>query len=339
MSSQLPDIEWSTTATQLTVALWDANGDTRFIEVTLTAVDGKVRLWEVREAVEQRMRDQNEQRMNMRVQWKEPSTSSWSSQGVAVHYCDAEFDGDAATWLQAHFLTTQAWKPLPVDGRTEKLSFYEATVGTDVAPTVLVVYSLNGAVTSQTITPSEQVLSLDSVMTHSWTLDDIVEQMTLEEGENPEILALSISIGNRMMSYYRALEPTIVMGFRNCFNVDEWVELHAATTRKIKDERKQAMVSRKAVNYDLHRVVEYEVQTAPLTYAHALWIDQLLTSHKVWLADGSEVVITDGEANVTDDNAATNTVKFTWRRATGRAQIVVQETDQIFTEEYSQQYS
>lgn len=341
MSSQLPDIVWSTSAVSLTVGLWDANGDTRFVEVTLTAVSGSVKLWEVREAVERRMRSANEQRMNLRVQWKEPSAESWSSQAVRVHYCDIEMDGSADTWLTTHFLTTQAWKPLPLDGRTETLSFYHPTTGVDVSAELMAVCRhANGVVRAYELPGQETVLSVDQVQTYSWTLADMQELADEEAGEAVEIAAVTIRVGQRVMNYYRSPSPNLVMGFRNCFNVAEWAALNCATKRKVKDERKQAMVARNATLYDPHRTVEYEVQTAALSMSHALWLDQLLTSHSAWLADGTAVVITDGEMAASDDNAVLNTCKFTWRRASGRAHIVVETPDDgIFTDEFTYQFN
>ena len=100
-----------------------------------------------------------------------------------------------------------------------------------------------------------------------------------------------------------------------------------------------AMVGRRAVRYGRGRAVEYETETAPLMMAHALWLDQALTSPKTWLADGTPIVITDSDISVTDDRAALNTVKFTWRRADGRAHIVVEQSDRIFTEEFTRQFN
>lgn len=340
MSSQLPDIVWETTAASLTIGLWDANGDTRFVEVSLTAVDGSVRLWDVREAVERRMRTQNEQRMNMMVQWKEPSASNWTSQAVAIHFCDAEFTGNAATWMTSHFLTTQSWKPLPLDERTEVLSFYHPTTGVDVsAEWMAVCRHDNGTVQAYELPGQEEVLSVDQVQTFEWTLAQLQALADTAAGETVEVLAVAIRVGQRVMNYYRSLLPNLVMGFRNCFNVPEWAALNCATKRKIKDERKKAMVGRQMTLYDTHRDVEYEVETAPLAMAHALWLDQLLTTHSAWLPDGTPVVITDGTMEASDDNAVMNICKFTWRRASGRAHIVVEQRDDgIFTDEFSYQF-
>ncbi len=51
LSSQIPDLEWESTAETVVVALWDSYCDARFVEVTLRPHGGKVRLWEVRESV------------------------------------------------------------------------------------------------------------------------------------------------------------------------------------------------------------------------------------------------------------------------------------------------
>lgn len=340
MSSQLPDIEFSTSAAKLIVALYDTTNNTRFLQVTLTAVSGMVTLTEVREAVEQRMADSDQRRLALQVQWRENDTDSWSSTPVRVHYCDLNFDGDADTWMLTHFLTTQSWKPMPLDGRTEMLHLYHPTAGEQVTFAMQAMCRLaDGTVTPITLSQSSSIVATDDVIGYTWTLQDVETQVEQQIEEAADILAISVMAGQRTMNYYRTLQPDLVLRFRNCFNVDEWAAINCATRRKVKDDRDTAMVGRRAVRYGRGRAVEYETETAPLMMAHALWLDQALTSPKTWLADGTPIVITDSDISVTDDRAALNTVKFTWRRADGRAHIVVEQSDRIFTEEFTRQFN
>ena len=342
LSSQLPDLEFTTDAAQLTVALYDPNGDERFLEVTLWASGGKVTLMEVREAVEQRMRALGEARMNMRVLWREPDAPSWTSQGVAVHYCSKDVSGDAVTLLDNHFLSTVEWKPLPPEGASETLYFYERVQGTDVTPSLTVSYrDAGGEVGHLSIAASEVLTSTDAVQSVTWTLATVRERVAAEVEGAFTLLAVTVRVGARTMQYYRTEpEPTVSFLFLNCFNVPEWARLSCSTTVKTKDERNVGYVARRRVLYNSSPEVTHEVQTSPLSMAHAAWLDQLVTSCGVWLADGTEVVITEGESEVSDDHSTLNSLKFAWQRADGRGTIAaVEAVERIFTEEFTYQFS
>ena len=342
MSSQLPDLEFSTSAARLTVALYDPNGDERFLEVTLWASSGTVKLMEVRGAVEQRMRAKTEARMNMRVLWREPDAQSWTSQAVAVHYCYKDVSGDALTWLDNHFLSTVDWKPLPPDGVSETLYFYERVQGVDVTPSMRVSYrDTGGAVAHLLLAASESLTSTDAVQSVSWSLATVRERVAAEVEEDFTLLAVTVRVGNRTMQYYRTEPaPNAAFQFLNCFNVPEWAWVTCSTVTKTKDDRKVGFVARRRVLYDPNREVSHEVQTSPLPMEHAEWLDQLVTSEGVWLADGTPIVITEGECAVSDNNGTLNSVKFTWLRADSRGNLAVTTlAAKIFTEEFTYQFT
>lgn len=342
LSSHLPDLVFTTTSAQLTVALYDPQGDERFLEVNLWSTGGAVTLMEVREAVEQRMRSLGEARMNLRVLWKEPDASSWTSQGVAVHYCDKDVSGDGVTWLDTHFLSTVDWKPLPADGVAETLYFYERVSGTDVTPEVTVWYrGTDGAVAQLSVASSEPLTSTDAVQSVTWTLATVRARVAAAVAGKFTVLAVAVRVGSRTMHYYRTEpEATASFLFLNCFNVPEWAWLTCSTVTKTKDERKVGFVARRRVLYNPSREVSHEVQTSALPLEHASWLDQLITSAGVWLADGTPVVITEGECAVSDDHGAVNSVKFTWLRVDGRGSLTVPaRVSRIFTEAFTYQFS
>lgn len=342
MSSQLPDLVFTTSAAQLTVALYDPNGDTRFLEVTLCPTSGAVTLYEVRDVVEQRMRALDESRMNMRVLWKEPDAESWTSQGVAVHYCDKDMSGDAMTWLDTHFLSTLDWKPLPPDGAAETLYFVERAAGADVTPTINVAYrGEHGAVEHLTIVADEPLIADGSVQSVTFDMATVTARVGAVVEGSFTILAVTVRVGGRAMQYYREEpEANASFLFLNCFNVPEWARLTCSTVTKTKDEHKVGYVARRRVLYNPGREVEHEVQTSALPQAVAEWIDQLITSPGVWLADGTPAVITEGECAVSDDNGALNSVKFTWLRSDGRGSLQVSaRASRIFTQAFTYQFT
>lgn len=330
-TSQLPDLEWSTDLDALTVSLYCPAGDVgRILEVTLTAVSGTVTLLEVREAVERRMRHLNKSYIPLVVQWKEPESNAYtSSNTLQVYYCSKNVGESCSTWIENHFLTTLKSKPLPPTGATERLTFF-APRAMVVSPVTHAVCRLaSGDVRSIEVSVFGNVTVSPGVKgVLSWTLDAVLDAAQEANEDVEEVLAFTIQAGSRVMNYYKpAVKPTAAFAFLNCFNVAEIAWLNCVTTKKTKDARKVAHVAHRATLYDLDLQVTHEVETCPLPLAEANWLDQLLTSPLAWLGDGTAIVITDGDASISDDYAVMNSVKFTWQRDDGRDLNNIDETD------------
>ena len=343
LSSQLPDPEWSSSSEHVLVALYDTAEDSPFLRVTLTPHDGRVRLWELREAVEQHMRSKYVSLITLEVWIAEAGDSeTTTSATVNVVYCDRDVTGDATEWLDNRFLCTLDWKPLPPDGADETLYFCERAAQTDVTPTINVAYrGEHGAVEHQTIVADEPLIADGAVQSVTFDMATVAARVAdIVEGRFT-ILALTVRVGGRAMQYYREEpEANASFLFLNCFNVPEWARLTCSTVTKTKDERKVGYVARRRVMYNPCREVEHEVQTAALLVATAEWIDQLITSPGVWLPDGSPIVITEGECAVSDDNSTLNSAKFTWLRSDGRGSLqMAARASRIFTQAFTYQFT
>lgn len=337
LSSMLPDIEWTTNAKQVTVTLTADDATAPFLTSELWAHDGTVCLYEVREAVEKYMRAHDLAAMTLHVS----ISAIENTATVKVIYCDKVPPGDVDNLLTSRFLTTATWKPLPPEGITETLSFCEPIAEVDVTPTFLVsLRDSAGDVRHVTLTASENLTATGTVQTVLISTDAIRSHLAQVVESDFELLALNVRVGSRSMQYYRQEpHPNAAFLFMNCFNVPELALLQCATTTKTKDERKIGYVGRRRVKYNPNRTVEHEVQTAPMPMEQARWIDQLVTSPTVWLTDGAQVVITDGECEVSDDNAALSSVKFTWMYSDARGSLTMPEAVQrIFTEEFTYQF-
>ena len=343
MSSQLPDPEWSSSSEHVLVELYDTSEGIQFLLVTLTPHDGRVRLWELREAVEQHMRSMDVSLITLEVRIAEVGDSeSTTSATVNVVYCDKDVIGAAALWLDNRFLSTVDWKPLPPEGAAETLYFVERVTGADVTPSINVAYrGASGEVQHLTIAASEPLTADGSVQSVTFDMATVAARVGAVVDGPFTVLALTVHVGHRAMQYYReAPEANASFLFLNCFNVPEWARLTCSTTTKTKDERKLGRVGRRRVLYNPSREVEHEVQTSPLEMAHAAWIDQLITSPGVWLADGTPVVITEGECAVSDDNGALNSAKFTWLCSDGRGLLqVTARALRIFTSAFTYQFT
>lgn len=343
MSSQLPDPEWSSSSERVMVALYDTSEDYPFLHVTLTPHAGRVRLWEARETIERHMRSKDVSLLDLEVWIAEAGDADvTTSATVRVVYCDKDVSGAAAEWLDNRFLSTLDWKPLPPEGAAETLYFIERVTGADVTPSIHVAYrGASGAVLHLTIAASEPLAADGAVQSVTFDMATVSARVAAVVEGTFSILAVTVCVGRRAMQYYReAPEANAAFLFLNCFNVPEWARLTCSTVTKTKDERKVGYVGRRRVLYNPSREVSHEVQTAALPQNRAAWIDQLLTSPGVWLADGTPVVITESECAVSDDNGTLNSAKFTWLRSDGRGLLqVTARASRIFTRAFTYQFT
>lgn len=335
-SSQLPDFRWQTDEEALTVCLYCPTDGVYILELTLTAVGGYVDMLEVRDAVERKMRYLNKDQIYLLVQWKEPGTRYYNiSGGCNVYYCTQNVVGNCSAWLDAHFLTTLKSKPLPIGDAVERLYFY-APRAMVVTPHVSVTCRMSDdSVRTLSVSFFEATSASASVKANlSWTLPRMLAAAQDADADAVEVLAVAIQAGSRVMTYYKpALQPDLAITFLNCFGLTEIAWLNCVTTKKTKDSRKVAHVAHRAKVYDLDLQVTYETETCPLPLEMADWLSQLVTSQLAWLGDGTAIVITDGDASISDDAATMNTVKFTWQRDDSRDLMNIDGVDiNIFTQ-------
>lgn len=335
-SCQLPDLEWNTDSESLTVSLYCPSNGGDLLVVNLAAVGGKVKLWEVRETVERWMRHRNRPVIPLVVRWKEASAGGYQYANATprVYYCSEAIGESCSNWFQYHFFSTATEKILPVDGATERL-YFTNPYNFIFTPKALVTYRLqDGTVRGEDLDLDNVQAVPGDVSLVSFTVDALRARVEALLETSVEVIAVTVRVGQRSMVYYKPeLPATAAFAFMNMFGVTEVAWLHCATTTKRKDGRKIANVARRAAVYDMDLEVTHEVETAPLPLATAQWLAQLVTSPKVWLADGTPVIITDGTSEVNDDHSVMNTVKFTWKRDDNRGTLGESAEDiQIFTQ-------
>lgn len=336
-SSQLPDLKWQTDEEALTVSLYCPDGSVgRILELTLTAVSGYVDLLEVRDAVERKMRYLHKDHIPLVVQWKVPESNSYtSSSTIQVYYCVQNIVGSCSAWIEAHFLTTLKSKPLPAGDATERLYCYNPRSISVIPQTWATCRRSDGSVRTIEVSYFESMtVGISPICMLSWTLPNMLATAQGEDDTVVEVLAVTIKVGSRTMNYYKpSIIPNLAIAFLNCFGLTEIAWLNCVTTKKTKDSRKVAHVAHRAKVYDLDLQVTYETETCPLPLEVADWLSQLVTSQLAWLGDGTAIVITDGDASISDDAATMNTVKFTWQRDDSRDLMNIDGVDiNIFTQ-------
>jgi len=334
LSSALPDLSWSTDHDELRVRIFYQDPENTLIDTTLVAVDGVVTLYESRELIERYMRRKGIARLYpLQVQHQSWDSTWGADAAITVLFCEKNLmlPGSVNEWLERNFLSTLTVKPLPsIEEAVEQLFFVQPQ-GTPPSPSLHVTYidDEDNIDTDDITLAASYNPSQTNLFVCEFSIADILT--AIEDAVN--IIAVTVSVGNRHMEYYRpARRENIAFRFLNAYNVSESAYLNAAINRKTDDGRKIAFVNGNLAHYDRKPDTEYEVETSPLSFEEASWIDQLITSPEVTLLDGTAVIITDGTAECHNDNADVNAAKFTYKELDKRHTITTaQQAANIFT--------
>ncbi|WP_407403434.1 hypothetical protein [Sodaliphilus sp.] len=332
-SSGVPDFEFQSRARELEVSIM-AGADV-LLNVVQTPFDGIVHIYEVRELIEDFMRISGTSSMDISIIAREDAGEFEELASFTVLYLDKDTDTDAATWCKNNFLTTAKSKRL-VDNIADKLHAYSPDGESSELFYHITTQNAQGEVRVFDEKIQDIVLSEGGWFYHDVCLRDAMDIV----GTDKKVLAVAVRLGARVMNFYVYNPlPTGAFYFRNCFNVVELALLQCTTTSHIKPTKKLASVRRNSVLYDCETKVSHEVETAPLSIDEIQWLDQLLSSHQVMLINGKEVVIFEGDSEESDNNAATNRLKFSWQRTDARASLSAADNDaRIFQDPYSYQF-
>lgn len=337
LSSMLPDLRWSTDQAEVRVRLYYQHPAEILIDTTLTAANGFVKLYETRDLIERYMRHNGLARAYpINIQHLvEDNGNYWQGDGaLTVLFCEKNLslpNNSPSEWMERNFLSTISVKSLPsIDEAVEQLFFVQPQ-GTPPNPSLHVSY-INGdgnVETSDILLSASYNPSATNLFVCEFSINSLLAQLT----DAVAIVGVTVSVGNRHMEYYRPARPEhVAFRFLNAFNVMESAYLNAIVNRKTDDGRKLANVSGSLTHYDRKPVTEYEVETSPLSFEEASWIDQLITSPEVTLLDGTSVIITDGTAECHNDNSELNKAKFTYKELDQRHTITTaQQAANIFT--------
>lgn len=166
------------------------------------------------------------------------------------------------------------------------------------------------------------------------------------------MLSFTVRCGQRSVTSFvdNSLTDLESFYFRNCFNVWDSATLPVETTAKTDIERSFAIINGKSRFYNRYTAKTYEVEAGPLTSDEAGWIDQLFSSHDVFLIEPdptnsydplvlAPILITDATCEIQDGDEKLNTVKFTWRYTDNRPIVRLSASRAIFTEPYNLVYS
>lgn len=346
-STQLKELEYSTNLDIVTLSLCeDKDWGTLIFSTTVYPVGGTAVFYDIASVVELYMQKKGYSSMRLTVELSDSASNSLIVWTKSVIYCKYFVQLDAKSFVSNNFLTTMSYKRT-FRNSTEYLSIYSDAGSLQIEANCI--YRNNiGKTLSATISLAAVSFSQAESYTIALKYDDIVDNLKKNNFDAKKLLAYTVLCNGRAFTFYvQDVTPEVSFTFRNCFNVLETVSLSAVTTTKTKVERSIAVLSTMSCPYDLEVTKEYEVQSAPLTYDEAQWIEQLFMSPCVWLgADKSVealpmVIVTDSTCEISDTNTDSNSVKFSWRFAEAEPHIHTMNMpdDRIHKEQFTHQYN
>lgn len=329
LTSGIPqDLRWATDQQAIWVQIYAGPWSPEtvmMIKTQLVPVEGFVTLYEIRELLERYMLSFKESRLfPVHVQHSENGTNWTEAATWTVVYCEKNINLQGmspSVWLERNFLSTLTAKVLPTNDDVMEQLFFVQPANAPATPLLHVTYIDDEDVVQATdITLQANYPASDANL---YCVQFSVAAVKAAVAAAVDVIAVTLSVGNRHMEYYRpSRRENVGFVFRNAFNVMESAYLSAVITRKTEDGRKLANVSGTLAHYDRKPVTEYEVQTSPLSFEEASWIDQLITSPEVTLLDGTPLIITDGNAECHNDNSELNAAKFSYKELDQRHTII-----------------
>ena len=305
----------------------------------LYAYDGKVIIYDLTAIFEESMRKHDIAFAFMWMRVCEPgNTSSYTSITYGTFYGIHRFYGNLTDWTARNFLNAAPAK-MSFAGSVEVLNYWYPG-GNFIREKRTVVYEVDG---EQLVYETTDILERpDNTQVRQVIID---YKAIAHELNASRILSVCVAHNERMATIYYTDAPVIAFLFRNNFNTLDVATVQGEIKRKAETEKGIAVCNRKIALYNKRDRYSFEVETAPMPYDQVAILEQLCTSHKVWLYvngiepnDHFKVVITDYNVEISDSDEKLQTVKFTFQFEDYRL-AMTEDLSEIFTTHFLPQFN
>ena len=332
-TSAFDRVEVETDLPKVSVTIIDGEQRTVY-DTTLYAYGGKVVICDLATVFEHHMEAHDMAFTFMWLRVADPSDlRTQATMTYGTFYGRHRYCGSVTEWVDRHFLNASPAKVSFV-GSTELLNWWYPG-GSLVREHRTIVYEANGEqLTAETVTLLERQNSTSvrqSVVDYNAMLQSLGAS---------RILSVSVAHGERMATIYYTHAPVMAFLFRNAYNTLEVATVQGMTKRKAETDRSLASCNRRVSLYNKRDKYSFEVETAPMPLERVTLLEQLCTSHKVWMyTNGAEpvdrfrVVITDHTIEVSDSDDKLQTVKFTFQFEDSRL-VMTEDISDIFTGQF-----
>lgn len=319
-SSEISTLVYSTDLEKIVVEIYIPSANyAHLLNTTLYAIDGKVTLYDVKELVEQYMRDKKIAYLEFGVEVYNEGGEVVIITAFKVLFCSFKPTLSATTYTRLNFLTSQRVKFLDFFLCYEDDLVFFAEKGDDTAYTITCVYTTTEGDTLTEQTSYSGVAASTGI--DSIYFDFYEYYCHYEDEKGGRLQSITCKMGNRMFTYYLTeKEPDLYFMFYNAFNRMEFILLYGKTTIKMKTQKSEAVCGGVTTYYDCNSEKLYEFESQRLTPDMMRWLEELFASHLI-TRNGSlstKVIITDYTYEVADDDTEKYIAKFTWKYADNR---------------------
>ena len=255
------------------------------------------------------------------------SPSNATVDSVKMVYCRFKSGASSEGYLGSYFLTTRKSALIPRNGHLSLSNYTKAYAqGNNFA---LIYYSLSqfsGQIFTYNANLGKMQSTAEKIVTAELSYNYFKSTVDQALGTDCIVDGVEYQIGIRQFNiFYTDEKPTEMFNFLNAFNIEETAYLFNTTSIKTEIDRSEAVCGHRTQFYNETINVKHEVETAPLTYDEAKWLNQMLTSKQVkrFINDeeSAEVLISDISSEVTDSDKELIRIKFSWKYADGNEWI------------------
>ena len=259
-------------------------------------------------------------------------------------YCHAAVNENCRDFLQSHFLVDSAVRLVP-HGWSLDLSYIVFPNETATCSTHLVVQPTSGE--------EPQVVDLvdppiKSTQFQQYAIDlneeDLLSRIPSSLG-SCQLLSATIYCGARSFTlFFTSEHHTLWLYFSNSFNCTDAFPITATTKRKLAFSRSTAICCGKSSSYDDQTEIEFESETSALTPSEARQFTTALQSSSLLIISpdypqGTSILVTDIESELSDASNELCHVKFTWKPVRQQPMLSVSKQPRIFSSTYNRTFN
>ena len=311
-------------------------------ETTLYVYNNRVEIYDLRSVIEDYMEVHGLPYADCSIGLQVDRTD-YSIPEFKLFYCHYAVSGNCKGWLQTHFATNHAVRLVPRDFFLD-LQYYVFPNEQGKCSTHLVILP-SGSSTPMVYDIDQPAINTAQFNACTIEMDETYFLYLLPKGVSGKLLAATIHCGARSFSLFITDElPTLRLYYTNEYNCSDVFHLTAQTKRELAFSRSTAICCGKSSSYDDQTEVEFESETSALTPSEARQLTTALQSSSLLILSpdypqGTSILVTDIESELSDASNELCHVKFTWKPV--RQQPTLSETKhtRIFTPTYNRTFN
>ena len=334
--------------------LSDFQGETVFLRIylnrsqyevfstTLYAYQGRASIYDLRSVIESYMEENRLVTCDCSFQMQVDRTD-YTIPEFKLIYCHAAVNTNCRDFLQSHFLVDSNVRLVP-HGFSLDLSYIVFPDESSVCSTHLVVLPESGEgpqVVDLADTPiASKLFQLQMLDLNE---EDLLARVPSSFG-SCQLLSATIYCGARSFTlFFSSEQPTLWLYFSNTFNCTDVFPITATTKRKLAFSRSTAICCGKSSSYDDQTEIEFESETSALTPSEARQLTTALQSSSLLIISsdypqGTSILITDIESELSDTSNELCHVKFTWKPVRQQPTLSVSKHTRIFNSTYNRTF-